>query len=268
MSKKLKVWSLFISMVLLTGCQSTAAFNDETLILREINAEEKEFTTTIQTEVTQLEGLPELEYAEYDGRDGISWIASFVEGKPAEIHEDFMITHDALGNEISKTPVIGSKTEIPAVAPKMQFGGSVSEGSVFYPTMLMYGVDCVGCNVNNGFGGTSAGVTIGMHSVKQPDGTIREGIKYGDYYIVAADPSIPLCTTMTIYDHGISGEGIQPGVPFKAIVLDRGGSIKGNILDLFKGSQGNPNISNNRRVNTKVVIDRVGGKIARGVCKV
>ena len=119
----------------------------------------------------------------------------------------------------------------------------------------------------SGTGGTSAGVTLSKTAVKQPDGTWKDGIKYGDYYIVAADPSIPLCSILTVYDHGFSGKGLTPGVPFKAIVLDRGGAIKGAKLDLFVGTETKHQVKNNRNVTTKAVITRVGGRNGYKACK-
>lgn len=262
---------LVVVSLLLCGCSSTSAFHSQTLVLKQVDTGNQFLTLTTKTvhEVWEVGEMPEMVYAEYEeGMEGIKWIASYVEGKLATVSEDFVVTYDSNGNQISKTAVIGSRQETEAVAPKMQFGGSVSVGSEFYPTMVTYGIDCAGCYVSpEGTGGSSAGVTLGYHSVRQPDGTMREGIKYGDYYIVAADPNIPLCSVITVYDHGFSGEGLVPGVPFKAIVLDRGGAIKGSILDLFKGSQGNTNISNDRSAHTKVVIERVGGKNGRNACK-
>ena len=91
-----------------------------------------------------------------------------------------------------------------------------------------------------------------------------EGITYAGYYVVAADPSIPLCSILTVYDHGFSGDGLQEGVPFKAIVLDRGGAIQGAKLDLFKGSEEVYNVNRNYNyTNPRVVIERVGGRVGR-----
>ena len=271
MVKRNQLIKILVVASLLCGCSSTSAFHSETLVLKQTETEDQTLELSMETinEVWEVGEMPEMVYAEYEeGMGGISWIASYVEGKKATVSEDYVVTYDSEGNMISKTAIIGSRQETEAVAPKMQFGGSVSVGSEFYPTMVTYGIDCAGCYVSpEGTGGTSAGVTVGYHSVRQANGEMREGIKYGDYYIVAADPSIPLCSVLTVYDHGFSGEGLTPGVPFQAIVLDRGGAIKGSILDLFKGSQGNTNISNDRSANTQVVIERVGGRSGSNACK-
>ncbi len=267
MRKRNRLIKMILMFSMLCGC-STVGTHDE-LILRQNVLDMKTLTTQTIVETKEIGTMPAMIYADYEeGMDGIYWIASYVEGKLATVTQEYMVTTDSDGNEIAKTPVIGSRVETEAIPPKMQFGGSVSVGSEFYPTMLTYGVDCVGCNMwGEGFGGTSAGITVGLHSVRQPNGAMKDGITYGGYYIVAADPSIPLCSILSISNHGFSGEGLSPDVPFKAIVLDRGGGIRGNVLDLFKGSQSNYNISNNRHANTKVVIERVGGRDGKNACK-
>lgn len=59
--------------------------------------------------------------------------------------------------------------------------------------------------------------------------SVRNTIYYNGMRIVAADPSIPLGTILKVtYSSGYS---------FTAIVLDRGGAIKGNILDVLVGSK-------------------------------
>ena len=267
---KSRLFKIFLALSLLCGCSPADVLTAETLVLPHPNDVLTTLFITEYVEETWEEGeMPALEYADYvDGMGGIKWIASFVEGKKATVTEEYILTYDLKGEFISKTPVIGSRVETEAVAPKMQFGGSASIGSEFFPKMTAYGVDCVGCNMSaSGTGGTSAGITIGLDSVKQPDGSWKKGIKYGDYYIVAADPSIPLCSVLTIYDHGISGHGLTPGVPFKAIVLDRGGAVKGAKLDLFVGTEKSQQITNNRNVKTKAVITRVGGRNGYRACK-
>ena len=255
---------------LLCGCSSTSAFSNEELILTQPISQPMMLFSQTVTEVQDVGEMPKMVYAKYkEGSKGIKWIASFVEGKLATVSEDFVITKDQNGKVISKTPVIGSRFETEAIPPKMQFGGSVSVGSEFFPNKFVtYGVDCVGCNVTaDGRGGTSAGISVSKTAVKQRNGEWKEGIKYGNYYIVAADPKIPLCSILTIYDHGFSGKGLTPGKPFQAIVLDRGGSVIGNTLDLFKGSEKSRGLKNNRYANPRVVIERVGGKVGKGACK-
>lgn len=271
MRTKNQLIKLLVIVSLLCGCSSTSAFSNETLILTEPITATQPMTLITQTvtEVREVGSMPKMVYSKYKkGMSGVEWIATYQEGKLATVREDFNITTDQVGNVISKTAVIGSRYETAAVAPKMQFGGKVSAGSEFFPKIVTYGVDCVGCNVTDkGVGGTSAGVKISKTGVRQPDGSWKEGIQYGDYYIVAADPAIPLCSTLTIYDHGFSGKGLTPGKPFKAIVLDRGSAIKGSKLDLFKGSESAGGLTKYRDANPRVVIERVGGVAGKGACK-
>lgn len=266
MKLKHRIFAMFMTALVLSGCTSSHASYTDNLVLKQQLTEEIDFQVVKETVVSETSSsLPEMVYAEYDGKEGIPWIASYVEGTPEKVSEDYLVTYDANGVELSRTPLLDSKVVIPAVAPKMQFGGSVTVGSEFYPKITTYGVDCVGCYMSeDGYGGTSVGVSVGLHSVRQPDGNMQDGITYGGYYVVAADPNIPLCSILTIYDHGYSGDGLQEGVPFQAIVLDRGGAIKGAKLDLFKGSEQEHNISINRAYsNPKVVIERVGGRVGR-----
>lgn len=270
MFNKRKVIKLILVASLLCGCSITSAFNQkEELVLRQVLEEEVTLTSETITETQDFGSMPAMVYAKYKKENGgIPWIASYKKGKLATVSQDYVVTYDSDGNVIAKTAVIGSKIKTKAIAPKMQFGAEVEVGNEFYPTIVTYGVDCAGCSVNSkGYGGSSAGITLGMHSVRQPNGEMREGIKYGDYYIVAADPNIPLCSILTIEDHGFSGEGLTPKVPFKAIVLDRGGAVQGSLLDLFKGSQKNKNLKNDRSATPTVTIERVGGKNGPRSCK-
>ena len=266
MKIKHRIFGLFMTVAALCGCTSSVGV-DNTLILKKTTNQEinESFQVVMETVVTVSDEMPEMEYAEYDGREGISWIASYVEGTPETVTEDYFVTYDEEGNVVSRTPVLGSKVVTPAVAPKMQFGGSVSVGSEFFPKFTTYGVECYGCYMSeDGYGGTSVGVSVGLHSVRQPSGEMLDGITYAGYYVVAADPSIPLCSIITVYDHGFSGDGLQEGVPFQAIVLDRGGAIKGAKLDLFKGSEEVYSVNiNYSYTNPRVVIERVGGRVGR-----
>lgn len=131
----------------------------------------------------------------------------------------------------------------------------------FRARVTTYGIDCYGCNVVDGRGGTSAGVilepSIGVHL---PDGSVQSGIKYGQYYIVAADPSIPLCSTVKVSNHGLTGSGISPDEPFYAIVLDRGGAIHGEVLDLYAGLESAPSVTPVETLKANVEIMRIGNK--------
>lgn len=108
----------------------------------------------------------------------------------------------------------------------------------FNARITTYGVDCYGCYSYNGRGGTASGVALDVNmGVQQADGSFVPGITYGGYYVVAADPSVPMYSILKISNHGLSGSGISPNEPFYAIVLDRGGGIYGGHIDLYIGSE-------------------------------
>lgn len=134
-----------------------------------------------------------------------------------------------------------------------------SKGS-FDARITTYGVDCYGCGGEvDGNGGTSVGVSLDANAgVLLPNGVWQPGIKFGSYYIVAADPNIPLCSTLKISNHGMSGSGIQPNEPFYAIVLDRGGAIKGGILDLYIGLEASGNVVPVQKTVPRVEILQLG----------
>ena len=119
-----------------------------------------------------------------------------------------------------------------------------------------YGFDCTGCGIGlDGAAGTSAGIRLNGTSIRQSNGTWLDGITYDGYYVVAADKAFPNCTILEISNHTFNGMGLTAGVPFKALVVDRGGAITTNKLDLFVGSEKNINVVTNKRTsNTKVTV--------------
>lgn len=136
-----------------------------------------------------------------------------------------------------------------------------AEATAFTPKITTYGLDCYGCSAVNGRGGTAMGVALDLSlGVQQPDGSWMPGIRYGGYYIIAADRSIPMCSIVKISDHGLSGEGISLDQPIYAMVLDRGGGINGNHFDLYVGSQYNSPVYRINQGNPKATIVRRGGQ--------
>lgn len=142
------------------------------------------------------------------------------------------------------------------------------EARTFYPYTTTYGVDCYGCESVNGRGGTAHGVVLDVNQGVLVDGTWQPGIKYGPYYIIAADPSIPMCSIIKIENHGLSGAGLSPDKPYYAIVLDRGGAIHGNHLDLYTGSESVPIITKVKKTQAVAEIIRYGGSNGYGSCKI
>lgn len=89
----------------------------------------------------------------------------------------------------------------------------------FNGSLTGYGPDCPGCSGRVGAGQDVRGGNIYYNDAK-----------YGKLRIVAADKKLPYGTVLRIRDSRISTE------PIMAIVLDRGGAVKGNLLDLLFAS--------------------------------
>ncbi|MEG0315107.1 MAG: hypothetical protein RR646_07615 [Erysipelotrichaceae bacterium] len=278
MNIKRRVFALFICLFGLVGCMNAYASTDSNDDIVLAKASDDSNTSIVSKSLVnhEVESVvndygddPGTIYAEYDGRDGYDWIATQTfEGSTTKEIEDFHVTKDNFGHVISRTAVLGSKRIEEAKPAVMQFGGNVEEGAEFFPKTTTYGVDCVGCYHDNGMGSTAMSIKVDANrGVQQPSGVWAEGIKYGDYYIIAADTAIPLCSVIEISDHGYSGEGLSPEKPFKAIVLDRGGGVSSGHLDLFVGSEKAYNISIDRSIHSpKATIKRVGGFVSKGVC--
>lgn len=118
-----------------------------------------------------------------------------------------------------------------------------TSGDEFYARTTLYGVDCYGCNVReDGTGNTATGIQLNPSlGVMQSNGAWLEGLTYDGYYVIATDGSIPFYSIVEISNHGLSGMGISPDQPLKCIVLDRGGGVSGNHIDLYIGSETNVN---------------------------
>lgn len=149
-------------------------------------------------------------------------------------------------------PVITTQAA-PAVSEQSTGSGDTYSVS----RITRYGVNCYGCNISaDGRGSTASGVGVGLDSVRQSDGTWQQGITYDGYYIVATSSDIPLFSIIEISDHTVSGMGIEPGVPFQAIVLDRGGAIQGSKIDLFVGTENNMPVTQGSRQDAQARVIR------------
>lgn len=112
---------------------------------------------------------------------------------------------------ITKEAIIDSKEEVSDVL------------ETFIGEMTAYGPDCRGCS-----GVTSFGYDMKNGNVNYFDK------KYGSVRIVAADRKYPFGTIIRVSNLKIYNK------PFLAVVLDRGGAIKGNKMDLAFDTQRNP----------------------------
>ncbi len=140
-------------------------------------------------------------------------------------------------------------------------GIDMDEKGRFALKTTTYGMDCIGCSFIDGQAKTALGVSLDVNKgVQLPDASWQSGIRYGKYYIIAADKNIPLCSIIKVSNHGLSGSGLTPNTPFYAIVLDRGGGIYGNHIDLYIGLEDSKAI---QKVENKIPVaefKRVGGQ--------
>lgn len=90
----------------------------------------------------------------------------------------------------------------------------------FMGTMTGYGPDCVGCSGKTGCS-PRQDLTNGNIYFNDND--------YGNIRIVATDKAIPCGSIVRISNYQAE--------PIMAIALDRGGAIKGNIMDLLEKSE-------------------------------
>lgn len=257
MKKFIRYFLIVTTFFFLVGCTSgQTTINFPTI--SQMNAEEKlewenkmsnfapaGYTFLIQKETEILEGPILKEYPNEKPKTGLWFLTKTQSGKLGKVEREYLYTYE------SKTKTLLSKVALPntevyydALPDKYEYLNKPSVGSTFVSSGLTrFGVNCVGCPVDSqGRGNTSAGVRIALDSVRQKDGTWKPGITYEGYYILATDKAIPHCTVVEVTNHGYKGMGLEPGVPFKAIVLDRGGAIKGARIDFFVGDENNLNV--------------------------
>jgi len=258
--KKLFGLCLLIS---LTACSTTESYN---IVLQQTDsnpylniAPSSPYRIETVTELVTISspGTVEIPYA--SSRSGYNWLLSKVnDGKPAQKSISYRVTYDYQGNILSKIEIPGSVAMIKAEPIVYQYGANVNLGSYFYArTISRYGFDCEGCSGEFASTSSSASmIRLSATAVRQSNGEWKDGITYDGYYIMAADQAFPLCTELTITNHHFSGSGIQVGVPFKALVIDRGWVITTNKLDFFIGSEFKLDtvVHNGNSAGTKVTV--------------
>ena len=260
---------LVIAIVtIISGCAISADANIDVTypILNEITSiDEEPYRFDTETVYSDLEapGVEERE-ASHVVSGGASWIyAKTQNGQTGTKATKYKLTYNKKDELLSRIE-IPNATEIIETTPTLYEGGQRAQAGAYYTAsrITRYGVDCYGCNVSaEGKGGTSAGIGLGVDSVRQKDGSWKPGITYEGYYIIATSTSIPMCSIVEIKDHTVSGKGITPGVPFKAIVLDRGGAIQGSKIDLFVGTETNMGVSQGKNQAAKVDILSLNSRV-------
>lgn len=105
------------------------------------------------------------------------------------------------------------------ISEVLQYGSS--NPVIFHGTMTGYGPDCVGC---------TGKVSCPPRNNVRNGNIYFEDNDYGTVRIVAADYNIPCGTVVKI-----SGGRLQEQIT--AVVLDRGGAIRGTLMDLLMPSE-------------------------------
>ena len=153
-------------------------------------------------------------------------------------------TYDISRNRSLKAVNLVSKYKKPVVEIKnaKDFKSAIKTGktnpTTFNGKMTGYGPDCKGCG---------GGVSCIRYNVR--NGNIYYNDKdYGKIRILAADKKIPCGTIIRV-------SNLRKYKDFYAIVLDRGGAIKGNLMDLLFVSEKSVDIG---RENVKYTIVRWG----------
>lgn len=251
MMKKHMMFILTMTILaLLSGCAINADTSSDLVYPSfdtQINKiEPKPYRTEIEEMRVDLEEpWVETQDGLHDVAGGASFISAKIEdGVRGHAIKKFAVSYNIDGQRLTSVELPEEEVVVPTTPTIYANGQKAKAGSSYTSSRITrYGYDCYGCNHSNDRGNTSAGIAIGKNEVRQKDGTWQSGITYEGYYIVATSSAIPLCTIVEISNHTLSGNGIQPGVPFKAIVLDRGGAIQGSKLDLFIGSESEPTVN-------------------------
>lgn len=110
---------------------------------------------------------------------------------------------------------------------------------VFYGEMTGYGPDCVGCS----------GTVSCPPSPNIKESVMFEDSVYGKVHILAADSAIPCGSIIRIKNVTFSDKVIY------GIVLDRGGVVKGNIIDFLveRESYAVSNIGRQKNVSFEII---------------
>ena len=126
--------------------------------------------------------------------------------------------------------------------------GVVQPGAYFSGKLTTYGGDCAGGN-----GSSSTGIKLSPITGVQGSNSPKLTYNGRSYYCLAADPSIPFGTIIEITNHNLSIESTAYG-----IVVDRGGAIKGNKIDIFNGTEAGKYFTGGSSKNTQFKIISVG----------
>lgn len=274
MKKYMKIVVTMIIASVISGCAVDADSN-RALVYPSLDQQVRKidtnpYITNIVDEVSYLEEpVKAVQNGKHNAANGVSWISAKVkEGKRGQVIRKFAVSYNHDGEELSRVELEDEKVVIPTTPTVYANGQKVQNGAYYTSERITrYGYDCVGCKPTNGRGGTAGGIRVGDNEVRQPNGTWKEGITYAGYYIIASSKTLPMCSIVEISNHTINGKGIKSGVPFKAIVGDRGSAIQESKTDLFVGSEFDKGVKMGKKRTVDIKVIKVG-QPRRGGCAV
>ena len=162
-------------------------------------------------------------------------------GQQGQIKNKVKVTYE--NGKIVKKELLSSEKADTIIAH-----GTVQPGAYFTGKLTTYGGDCAGGN-----GTSSSGISLSPTTGVKGSHSAKLSYNGGSYYCLAADPSIPFGTIIKITNHNLGIESTAYG-----IVVDRGGAIKKNHIDIFNGTEAGKYFKGGTSNNTQFEIVSVG----------
>ena len=167
------------------------------------------------------------------------------QGQQGQINNKVKVTYEngkIVKKELLSSEVVTEKTDT------IIAHGTVQPGAYFTGKLTTYGGDCAGGN-----GTSSSGISLSPATGVKGSNSAKLSYNGGSYYCLAADPSIPFGTIIKITNHNLGIESTAYG-----IVVDRGGAIKKNHIDIFNGTEAGKYFRGGSSSNTQFEIVSVG----------
>lgn len=167
------------------------------------------------------------------------------QGQNGEVKNQVRVTYE--NNKVVKKELLASQVTVEKT-DTIVASGTVQPGAYFTGKLTTYGGDCKGGN-----GKSSSGISLSPTSGVQGSHSAKLYYRGQSYYCLAADPSIPFGTIIKITNHNYSIESTAYG-----IVVDRGGAIKKNHIDIFNGTEAGKYFRGSTSKNVRFEIVSVG----------
>ena len=167
------------------------------------------------------------------------------QGQRGQINNKVKVTYEngkIVKKELLASEVVTEKTDT------IIAHGTIQPGAYFTGKLTTYGGDCAGGN-----GTSSSGISLSPTTGVKGSNSAKLSYNGGSYYCLAADPSIPFGTIIKITNHNLGIESTAYG-----IVVDRGGAIKKNHIDIFNGTEAGKYFRGGSSSNTQFEIVSVG----------